>query len=151
MRAPVHKSCGFDDHVLVHCPKCDECATIDAYHEVVRLTCSACGYGQRKPREGDPARFWTADLTNWGRGYPDFGARLWLETRCCGDKTLWALNRRHLDYLEAFVTSTQRRRDFPRTPKGEPVTVAERLPAWMIKAEHRDEVLKGLERLRARI
>ena len=147
MEARVQREAAFDDHVLVHCPKCDACATVDAASGLVRLTCSACGYVQ-EARYGPYSGVNLRDLGGYAR-YP-IGARLWLETQCCG-RRLWALNRRHLDYLESFVASTQRRRDFPRTPNGEPVTLAERLPEWMITAKHRDEVLKGLGRLRARL
>src|SRR5690349_11220065 len=144
MEAPVSKWATFDDHVLVHCPKCDQRASINAPSGFARLTCSSCGYVQETKRKEAIGRISPFNVRAvYGSRSTLFGARLWLATDCCGGKRLWALNRHHLDYLESFVASTQRRRDFPRTPDGEPVTLAERLPEWMIKAKHRDEVLKG--------
>jgi hypothetical protein len=48
-----------------------------------------------------------------GRPERIFGLPLWLTTECVGGEVLWALNALHLDYLERFVASTQRDRDFP--------------------------------------
>ncbi len=95
----------------------------------------------------DPAigRPWTGDL-RWpiGRAEP-FGAGLWLQTPCCGGRLLWARNADHLDYLSAFIAA-----DLRDTSGTGPVgTMTSRLPAWLIDAKHRDEVLRHLERLRS--
>jgi hypothetical protein len=76
-----------------------------------------------------------------------FDARLWLETECCGGHRLWALNERHLDYLTAFVASTDRTREFPSPPGNR--QIADKLPVWLVEAKHRGEVLRALDRLRA--
>lgn len=150
MDAPVPREAAYDDHVLVLCPNCDGRASVDARSGFVRLTCAACGYVQevRPSHASGPIKPESA-LAVYGSGNTLFGARLWLATECCGGKQLWALNRHHLDYLEAFVASTQRRRDFPSTPGHR--QLAEKLPPWMIEAKHRDEVLKALQKLRARL
>src|SRR5437867_745142 len=46
MDAPV------DYPVLVHCPKCDERATISAHLGFLRLACPACGYVHGGPEHG---------------------------------------------------------------------------------------------------
>ena len=94
------------------------------------------------------ARPWSpsAELLVARDGNDHLGARLWLETECCGGHRLWALNEQHLDYLERFVRSTQRDRDFPRGDLGP--HPADRLPAWMTTRKHRNEVLRALDHLR---
>jgi len=73
---------------------------------------------------------------------------LWLQTRCCG-QTLWAYNAPHLDFLESYV-----RADFREgMPLGQimNLSLASRLPQWMILGRHREEVLRGVMRLRERL
>jgi hypothetical protein len=72
--------------------------------------------------------------------------RLWLRTECCGH-TLWATNEAHLDYLERFIRARLREHwhHHPARP------LSWRLPTWMQEAKHRDEVLRGLERMRSRL
>jgi hypothetical protein len=60
---------------------------------------------------------------------------------------LWALNAPHLDDLRAFVISTDRTGEFP-SPSGKR-QLADRLPAWIVEAKHRGEVLRALDRLAA--
>jgi len=62
---------------------------------------------------------------------------------------LWALNKPHVDYLQRFVASTQRDRDFP-SPSGNR-QLAYKLPKWMQMAGNREELLHGLSRLRQRL
>ena len=137
----------FDDHVLVHCPKCDEAATIDARSGAVRVTCTACGYVKEvQPRSAALRLIPLSALTVYNSGNTILGARLWLETECCGGHRLWALNERHLDYLHAFVRSNDRTGEFPSPPGNR--QLADKLPAWMVEAKHRGEVLRALDRLR---
>ena len=137
------------DHVLVHCPRCTKRSTIDRRSGVLRITCLACGFineerGQR-PEETRLSRRWALNVYNSGDTL--FGARLWLETNCCGGHRLWALNARHLEYLAAFVRSKDRTREFPSLSGSR--QLADKLPVWMVEAKHRDEVLRALDGLRA--
>jgi phage FluMu protein Com len=139
----------YDDHVLVHCPKCDRLATIGSRSGYLRITCPWCAFAQElRPRSeaGRPLSLSSA-LAVYNDGNSLFGARLWLETECCGGQRLWALNERHLEYLEAFVRSTDRTREFPSDLSAR--QLGERLPTWMVTAKHRDEVLRKLDQLRA--
>lgn len=65
---------------------------------------------------------------------------------CCGGELLWADNERHLDYLEAFVASTDRGNDFPSPPGARGLSY--KLPAWMQTAGHREEILRVIRRMR---
>jgi hypothetical protein len=76
---------------------------------------------------------------------PFFGLPLWLQAGCCGGRTLWAFNRRHLDLLEAYVGAKLRERC---ASPGSSSMLA-RLPAWVKSAKHRDEVLRTISRLRS--
>jgi hypothetical protein len=128
--------------VLVHCPSCDRRATIDGRGGTLRLTCPHCGLVRDSGFPGP-----RSVLHVYGSGNTIFGARLWLETACCGGNRLWALNPDHLYYLERFVAERQRTRAFPSPPGSR--QLADYLPGWMKTAKHRDEVLRAITRLRA--
>jgi hypothetical protein len=137
------------DHVLVHCPRCNERATIDRRSGVLRITCLSCGFineerGSRS-EETRLSRQWALHVYNSGDTL--FNAPLWLETNCCGGHRLWALNAHHLEYLAAFVRSKDRTREFPSLLGSR--QLADKLPVWMVEAKHRNEVLRALDRLRA--
>ncbi len=76
-------------------------------------------------------------------------ATAWLAEECCGGNVLWALNERHLDYLERFVGSRSRDRDFPSPPGNR--GLAYKLPKWMQLAHNRDELLRTISHMRRRV
>jgi len=145
---PVEPGEAFDDHVLVHCPECDARAVVDARSGFVRLTCPSCGFvKETQPRSAASRPLIPHSLLAvYNDGNSMFGERLWLETTCCGGHRLWALNERHLEYVERFVRSKDRTREFPSLPGNR--QLADKLPAWMVSAKHRDEVLSSIARLR---
>jgi hypothetical protein len=124
---PVGRLTHRDPYDLVHCPACDRRATIRYDPPDTRLTCGCCGYAKA------------------GLSVPD--ARLWLETECCGGHRLWAWNERHLDYIERFVTSKDRDREFPSPPGAR--QLSDKFPAWLVSRKHRDEVTRAIHRLRS--
>ncbi|MFD9789137.1 hypothetical protein ACFWYX_35085 [[Kitasatospora] papulosa] len=145
---------GYDflDEVLVHCPRCDGCATVTPHPEIPadekaadygslhlhrRLRCMGCGFF--KDREVDSAVVGSPVD-------PYFQRPVWLQTSCCGH-VLWAYNVRHLDLLEAYVGAKLRERGelVPRAP----VSLVERLPTWLKVAKNRTEVLRTFKRLRS--
>lgn len=75
-----------------------------------------------------------------------FGLPLWLQTPCCGE-ILWAFNEEHVHFLQQYVTARQRTKFYIKGQVRNR-TLANRLPTWMKIAKNRDEVIKGLERLR---
>jgi hypothetical protein len=76
---------------------------------------------------------------------PYFGYPLWLQ-KTVGRNVLWAYNRRHLAFLEAFVGASVR----PRTPNANGSLVS-RLPAWMTRGTQRAHVMRGLQTLRRKV
>jgi len=76
-----------------------------------------------------------------------FGERLWLETTCCGEHRLWALNLRHLNYIERFVLSTNRDAEFPSLSGDR--QLSDKFPAWMTSSKHRTDIARALRRLRS--
>src|SRR3954447_7071162 len=74
-----------DDHVLVRCPRCSECARVSYVGDDLRLTCTHCGHADSIPK---PRRHFeqgpSPSLHAYNEGEPPFGAALWLETECCG-------------------------------------------------------------------
>lgn len=136
----------FLDEALVECPRCAERAVVHAASRAPRLTCAHCGY----VREGDsksPRLTWRSVRPDARE--PSFGQRLWLAEECCGGNVLWALNEPHLDYLERFISSTTRDRDFPSPPGAR--GLAYKLPRWMQLARNRQELLRTISRLRSRL
>ena len=55
---------------------------------------------------------------------------------------MWAYNVRHLDLLEAYVAAKLRERGEP--VPGAPMSLVERLPAWLKAAKNRAEVLRTI-------
>jgi hypothetical protein len=60
---------------------------------------------------------------------------------------LWCYNEEHLSFLKDYVTASQRR----RTTATHHHSMFVRLPVWIKLAKNRDEVLKGLARIEARM
>jgi ribosomal protein S27AE len=125
----------FLDEILVRCPRCGARVVVRGG----RLACGGCALVQ-----------------DWGRSValgpePHLGVGLWLQAPCCGGKTLWALNERHLDWLEGYVAAEFRERPLSgiTTPGASSSRMARKLPAWLKSAKHRDEVLRAIARLRA--
>lgn len=85
----------------------------------------------------------------WGGATdPYFGAPLWLQGPCCGGRVLWAYNERHLSVLRAHVAARLRE----RPPDGlGPTSMLERLPSWITSAQHREEVVRTIDRLQRRV
>ena len=141
----------FRHEFLVRCPRCDNCAQIVPRNDEQgfasrRLVCKKCGYTQD----------WEGKAMVVGGSFDwYFRLPLWLQTPCCG-KILWAYNREHLDFLESYVKAGLRE-SFPLKVYETGLvmwrnkSLASRLPTWMKRAKNRDEVLRGIERLRKKI
>ncbi|HEY0733801.1 MAG TPA: hypothetical protein VGD69_02745 [Herpetosiphonaceae bacterium] len=141
----------FLDEILVVCPQCSQCARIvrqDLDNKDMfaprRCVCKHCGFTKDWAEHvyhgwyGDPPR----------DGY--FAFPLWLNTPCC-DHVLWAYNRRHLEFLEGFVSAPLRERDYhPQSGWANSSTVS-RLPKWIKTAKNREHLLKAITRLKARL
>jgi hypothetical protein len=133
----------FATEFLVRCPRCQRRASVIPLpgHEPRlfaprRVVCAQCGY--TKDWHGKTACMGRA--TDWYFGLP-----LWLQTPCCG-QILWAYNKDHLDFLEAYV-----RADLRERVPNKNSSVASRLPTWIKDAHHRAEVLCSIERLRRKL
>ncbi|KFU79885.1 hypothetical protein SAMN04489729_5323 [Amycolatopsis lurida] len=123
-----------DEPILVVCPRCAGRASVTPE----RLTCVGCALvrssGPRLPRA-------------WNRPIdPFFREPVWLRADCCGGHTLRAFHARHLDLIERFVAAKLRERGLGDRPG---MTLIARLPTWMTTAQHRDEVLRTIAKLRA--
>ncbi|MFB7368291.1 hypothetical protein ACFC0D_00345 [Streptomyces sp. NPDC056222] len=144
----------YTGRMLVVCPKCGGRALVvplpglaapkyfsELFVQPRRLTCAGCG----------AVAEWTAEQRGaglvgavpGGTEDPFFRRPLWLQTRCAG-RILWAYGEEHVDALTAYVGARLRQRHASPT-RG----MFARLPAWMKAADRRDEVLAGLDTLRA--
>jgi len=134
----------FGDELLVRCPRCGRSAHLSfcTTHERVatqRFVCEHCGNSDERTVQGIPP---FDHESNW-----PVPRSLWLQAPCCGHN-LWALNERHLSYLEEYVSAELRERR--QNPKygWKNQSLAGRLPRWLTAAKHRDEVLKCIRRIR---
>jgi hypothetical protein len=170
------KYMGEFDHALVHCPRCDgmairragqvtcgHCAFSDRFQRepkdkpaapppalmcprcnryvgvdrtilrLERLRCGACGWA-KQPASGRP----------WAAPRPLRVTRLWLETDFRGE-LLSAVNEQHLSFLEAYVAAGVRE----TSPFNS--TIASRLPAWIKSGKNREDLMRALAKLRARL
>lgn len=133
-----------DDPTLVCCPKCQSKAIVALHDDEARLSCASCGYNQKKSTE-HRTFYWGAE--NPTDSY--FDANLWLQTDCVGE-SLWAFNKRHLEYLENFVSAKHRQRN-PNVDAWINSSLASRLPKWMKAAKNREQVLKAIAVLKNKI
>ena len=133
-----------EDPTLVYCPKCSSKAVVTLHNDKARLTCPSCGYHQERLAE-QRTFYWGAD--NPTDGY--FGANLWLQIECVG-KSLWAFNKRHLEYLEGFVSAKHRQRN-PDIDSWINSSLTSRLPKWLKAAKNRDQNLKAIKLLKNKI
>ncbi len=132
----------FSDDILIHCPRCDERASVVALATQPaitrftprRLICPHCGL----TRDWQGTGISLSHDRDWYFGFP-----LWLQTPCCG-QTLYALNLAHVAFLESYVRASLRERQ-PNVNS----SLASRLPRWIKSAKHRKEVLNCLTQLRA--
>ncbi len=140
----------FIDEFLVECPRCSKLckvlleSTIQAREEFSlrlfrrrRAVCLNCGYSASW--DGRTLKQYL-DGHDWY-----FGLSLWLRTPCCGE-VLWAFNVRHLDFLEGYVSATNRQQ-VPNINK----SLASRLPDWIKSAKNRSEIVKCIQALRKRL
>ena len=123
------------DFVLVECPYCLKYAKgikIMGTNYEYKLICKLCGM-LKNPTMG-----------SWGNG-TFMGLNLWLRTNCCGH-VLWAYNKDHLDFLDSYITSSLRER-IPNKNQ----SLASRLPEWIKNRKNRQELTRGVERLKAKL
>lgn len=132
-----------DDPTLVCCPKCQSKAVVTLHNNEARLSCPSCSYNQAKLAE-QRTFYWGAE--NPTDSY--FGVDLWLQTDCAGE-SLWAFNKRHLEYLEDFVSAKHRQRN-PNIDTWMNSSLASRLPKWLKAAKNRDQVLKAIAVLKVK-
>jgi hypothetical protein len=130
------------DHFLVVCPRCRGCAIVRPRDTAPatrhgywphRLVCDHCGL----VKESD-GRSWHPGSDYGPPTDPYLGLPLWLQTPCCG-RTLWVYNLPHLNYVESYVAADLRQRRWG---------LASRLPRWLVLRKNRDEVLRGVGRLK---
>ncbi len=104
----------------------------------VPMKCAGCGDPGSAEVSWNPLRF-------DGPYDPYFGFNLLLQTSACR-KVLWAYNGRHLTFLRELVAADLRERLPDRN-----TSLASRLPAWIKRGAHRDEILRAIGKLEARV
>ena len=134
----------FVREVLVVCPGCGACARAERTGVLAaRLSCGGCG--KLLERTQGPVRIYETEALD-----PYFDLPLWLQVGCCGN-TLWAYNREHLRFLEAFVGARLRERVHDPTLGWSNAGLTSRLPKWLKAAKHREEILAALKVLAAKL
>ena len=142
----------FYGDILVRCPRCGARAHLlelhraDGSHNGHRLVCSACALERDWVLDRDRS----VPLPGSGPRLSGFDIDLWLVTECCGE-ILWAYNREHLEFLAGHVGAKLRPK--ARDPKcgWSNRCLESRLPQWMLSRRKRDDVLRGIDRLRAEL
>ncbi|MBL7815059.1 MAG: hypothetical protein JNL70_08615 [Saprospiraceae bacterium] len=127
----------FMQHNIVECPNCHQRADVrvldDLKYKYVntstsKITCLHCGYNKTL-RNGSHFESLTLFLTT-----------------TCSENTLWALNETHLQWLEDYISASHRTR-----PLSSNQSLASRLPQWLTSAKNRKMVLKGIQKLKAKL
>jgi len=152
----------FGGEFLVVCPRCAGRALVRdrgaaaGHASRVALTCAQCGLSRHWEQAG-PGVLTSAETGAYPEGVVALGGPvdwyfhlpLWLQAPCRGE-TLWAYNARHLDFLEETVRATLREQRIGEHGWSNQA-LRNRLPKWMLAARHRDDVLRCLAQLRAKL
>jgi DNA-directed RNA polymerase subunit RPC12/RpoP len=150
----------FVETVYVRCPQCHKRAQVRRLpsDEELILADDSGRYGSWRFRRSFSSRkvsclhcsytcIWKGTAQQRGGPYDwYFRLPLWLQTPCCGE-ILWTFNEEHLSFLERYVTAKQRIK-FHAEGRVRNGTMASRLPVWIKSAKNRDEVVKGIARLK---
>lgn len=150
----------FSDEFLVECPKCQSLARVVLCNEdngnipllyaARKLICVKCGLSKIWQRNkfigyqsGNKIEPGFNNFIKIGGNFDwYFQMPLWLQTECCGE-ILWALNQKHLEFIENYVADKMRK----RTPNINR-SLASRLPNWIKSAKNRREILKAIGKLK---
>jgi len=131
--------------VLVVCPDCKSKAFIYPGKEnEVRFTCPSCS--RAKSRKSDEYAVLNGKCPGEGTELY-FGLELWLQENVKGN-LLWAYTYKHLDFIEAYVSSELRERSKSENGDWHNSHLASRLPKWLKSGKNRDSVVKAISRLR---
>ncbi len=107
-----------------------------------KAVCTHCGFS-KKTITAERIFYWNADEPS--DGYFDYS--LWLKMPSCGH-SLWAFNKRHLDFLERFVKAEMR--ENPNDGNGYAnSSLASRLPTWIKAGKNRGRLLESITKLNA--
>ena len=137
-----------EDPTLVVCPKCEQMARIFPSKEQpktghsMRMVCTNCAYTKENV---DNVRSYYWHGSGPTDGY--FGYALWLKSTCCGE-ALWVFNKRHLEFLEGFVSAQLRQREKDEKYGWANASLLSRLPKWIKSKKNREKILECLEKLR---
>jgi hypothetical protein len=136
----------FDAKVLIGCPDCGKCASLMT--DLIKpreqeCSCFECGYSERRINPQFSA------CSNSGGLPPLKHIDLWLQTSCCGN-ILWALNEEPLTFLKGYVSAKLRQRQ-PIEFGWSNQSLFGRLPRWLTSAKNRDEVQRGIGRLKLQL
>lgn len=134
----------FNDHFLVVCPQCSNCADVIAsqpsshsYRPTAKLTCLCCGYSSE------------AALDSYSPGKPKdwyFHHPLWLQAQCAGH-TFWAYNLEQLEYIGEYI-QVDLREKLKDGSGWHSNSLLNRLPRWIKESGNREAVMKAIDKLR---
>lgn len=139
-----------DDPNLIICPHCKKMAKVYIAEEpskigyTAKAVCLNCGFNK--------TRFSTSRSLDWVREDPSdsyFNYPLWLKMSCCGH-SLWAFNKRHLDFLERYVRAELREQAKDGTKYYTNSSLSSRLPKWMKSYKNRKKILVAIQKLKVR-
>ena len=121
----------------IRCEKCSELAYLQPRWNEMRgdCRCGACG-----------ATYFVAFSSDFSRRFIE--APLWLKANF-RRHVFWALNVAHLEQLERVISCSLRERPIVRSRRQKfTMRMPFNLPAWMLSAKNRDDLLKLIQRLR---
>ncbi|MFC5471594.1 hypothetical protein ACFPPD_23240 [Cohnella suwonensis] len=156
----------FSDLFLVKCPNCNGMAKVipliepgkdyikdKLYFSDRRVICNTCGFN--KDKRAPLNKPYYLRIVHFGKDWKDnciniggnhdwiFGYPLYLNLTCKGH-ILWAYNLRHLEFIESFINEKL------RNSSTYYLSLVSRLPKWLIESKNKDEVLKGIKKLKVK-
>ncbi|MEM7594866.1 MAG: hypothetical protein AAF383_25785, partial [Cyanobacteria bacterium P01_A01_bin.83] len=135
-----------NDPILAVCPQCNSKALVlPNTKDTVKCVCTKCSFNKTKSNKSRSLG-WHMDIPH--DGY--FGFDLWLQTYCCGH-SLYAFTIRHLELLEKYIQADLRERRPSENGWWCNSSVVAKLPKWIKSHKNREQLLKAIEKLRAKL
>jgi hypothetical protein len=136
----------FMDEFIVKCPSCHSRAYIKRIdpenHDWFAPRRFICSCGKTSDwHKREISRPWGCEPLDDYFNYP-----LWLQISCCGE-TLWAYNKKHLEFIKEYVQAELRERSKDEDSGWSNQSLASRLPKWIKSKKNRKNILKAIGKL----
>jgi predicted nucleic-acid-binding Zn-ribbon protein len=117
----------FYDKILIACKSCMNKAIAIKKDNLIKVTCIDCGYNKTHNHTMPNEDYWLSIELSHG--------------------LFWAYNYEHLEFLRQHISAELRERSLDDIKNH---SIGSRLPKWISSKKNREEILKVIEKLKAK-